>query len=101
MKGTKEIGAKNVETNEKNKMIETRQTKYQRKRREKQGNVVNFYPLTHPILARTKNQTLTVFWRIYLNSQKKYPQRRILEKTKNNNNILEFKRGSICYINLK
>ena len=54
----------------------------------------NFYLLTHPILAKTKNQILLFFffffyfsW-IHVNSQKKYPQRK---NFKENPNILEFK----------
>ena len=27
-------------------------------------NLVNFYPLTHQILVKTKNQILLLFWRI-------------------------------------
>ena len=63
-------------------------------------DMVNFYPLAHPILAKTKNQILLFFggrWRIHVNSLKKYPQRNFEE----NPNILEFKEGGfLCYINL-
>ena len=52
---------------------------------------VNFYSLTHPILAKNKNKILLsfllfFFFRMHVNNRKKYPQRRNFQE---NPNILE------------
>ena len=52
-------------------------------------DLINFYPLTHPILAKTKNQIL-LFLANICKQPEKYPQRRNFQ---GNTNILEFKVG--------
>ena len=57
--------------------------------------MVNFYPLTHRILEKTKNQILLFFSMNTCKQPEKYPPRRNFEE---NSNTLELKEGNHFFI---
>ena len=64
--------------------------------------LAKFLPFNPFYFSENKKSDSTFFWRIHVNSKKKKKKKKISEKKKfwKKRNILGFKRGSLCYINL-